>query len=199
MPVKPSRARRFERPLQQIVAEHLRSLRQHQFLARQRGADRARASVPRVTCFTVSTAGTADDRRARCGRLVEHLVDGLQVDERAHRVVHRHQVGIRPSEPQRVLHRFLPAVAALHHAHAACAGISLRQHLRDPLEILGAHRDHDLASPGRDAANLRTVWIRIGEPSSSMNCLRLVPAFSGGAFPMRVPRPAAGSITATFM
>ena len=26
--------------------------------------------------------------------------------------------------------------------------------------------------------NLRMVWIRIGAPSSSMNCLRLVPAFS---------------------
>src|SRR5579883_1006929 len=47
-----------------------------------------------------------------------------------------------------------------------------------------------------EAANLRTVWIRIGEPSSSMNCLRLVPAFSADPFPMRVPRPAAGNMTA---
>src|SRR5271157_1866699 len=39
----------------------------------------------------------------------------------------------------------------------------------------------------------------MGEPSSSMNCLRLVPVFSADPFPMRVPRPAAGNITATFM
>ena len=44
--------------------------------------------------------------------------------------------------------------------------------------------------------NLRMVWIRIGAPSSSMNCLRLVPAFSR---PMRVPSPAAGRMTETFM
>ncbi len=46
---------------------------------------------------------------------------------------------------------------------------------------------------------MRTVCSRIGEPSSSMNCLRLVPAFSAELRPMRVPRPAAGSMTATFM
>src|SRR5579871_3899780 len=44
--------------------------------------------------------------------------------------------------------------------------------------------------------NLRMVWIRIGAPSSSMNCLRLVPDFSR---PMRVPNPAAGRMTETFM
>src|SRR5262252_7779487 len=47
-----------------------------------------------------------------------------------------------------------------------------------------------------EAANFRIVWIRIGEPSSNMNCLRLVPDFSAELFPMRVPRPAAGNITA---
>ena len=36
------------------------------------------------------------------------------------------------------------------------------QHLSDPLEIFGAHRDHDLRNTG-EATNLRTVWIRIGE------------------------------------
>src|SRR5579863_3152956 len=36
----------------------------------------------------------------------------------------------------------------------------------------------------------------MGAPSSSMNCLRLVPDFSR---PMRVPRPAAGSMTETFI
>src|SRR4051794_19302323 len=39
----------------------------------------------------------------------------------------------------------------------------------------------------------------MGEPSSSMNCLREVPAFSAGPFPMRVPNPAAGKMTATFI
>src|SRR5262249_23694718 len=55
-------------------------------------------------------------------------------------------------------------------------------------------------SPTRsEAMNFRTVWIRIGEPSSSMNCLRLVPACAAELFPIRVPKPAAGSMTATFM
>ncbi len=40
------------------------------------------------------------------------------------------------------------------------------------------------------------VCTRIGAPSSSMNCLRLVPDFSR---PMRVPKPAAGRMTETFM
>src|ERR1019366_599922 len=50
-----------------------------------------------------------------------------------------------------------------------------------------------------EATNLRTVCIRMGEPSSSMNCLRLVPAFSAVPLPIRVPRPAAGNMTATLM
>ena len=48
-------------------------------------------------------------------------------------------------------------------------------------------------------ANFRMVCSRIGDPSSSMNCLRLVPAFSGTARPMRVPSPAAGRMTVTFI
>ena len=48
-------------------------------------------------------------------------------------------------------------------------------------------------------ANFRTVCRNIGDPSSSMNCFRLTPAFSGEDRPMRVPSPAAGRITATFI
>ncbi len=32
-----------------------------------------------------------------------------------------------------------------------------------------------------------------------MNCLRLVPVFSGWTFAMRVPKPAAGRMTDTFI
>ena len=54
------------------------------------------------------------------------------------------------------------------------------------------------------SANLRNVWIRIGVPPSSENCLEggaffcltLAPADIGA---MRVPRPAAGMITTTFI
>ena len=52
------RARHFERALQKLVAEHLGRLRHHQFLARQGGADAHVAGWPRITCLTVSTAGT---------------------------------------------------------------------------------------------------------------------------------------------
>src|SRR5438270_9926288 len=39
----------------------------------------------------------------------------------------------------------------------------------------------------------------MGELFSNMNCLRLIPAFSVALRPMRVPNPAAGMITDTFM
>src|SRR5690242_13471698 len=39
----------------------------------------------------------------------------------------------------------------------------------------------------------------MGAPSSSMNCFRLVPAVSADVRPMRVPSPAAGIMTATFI
>src|SRR5207302_1424435 len=50
-----------------------------------------------------------------------------------------------------------------------------------------------------DDTNLRIVCKRMGEPSSSINCLRLVPAFSGADRLIRVPKPAAGSITVTLI
>src|SRR5574340_524574 len=56
-----------------------------------------------------------------------------------------------------------------------------------------------MSSTRAQPANFRTVCTRMGEPSSSMNCLRLVPAVSGEKRPIRVPRPAAGKITAIFM
>src|SRR5579884_134413 len=59
-----------------------------------------------------------------------------------------------------------------------------------------ARRATTISETGAQARNLRIVWMRIGAPSRSMNCLRLVPAFSR---PIRVPRPAAGRITETFM
>src|SRR5277367_5902957 len=39
----------------------------------------------------------------------------------------------------------------------------------------------------------------MGEPSSSMNCLRLVPVASAAPRTILVPRPAAGKITAHFI
>jgi len=50
-------------------------------------------------------------------------------------------------------------------------------------------------------ANLRRVWMSIGVPSSSANCFDGVDffVFALGAKAMRVPRPAAGIMTTTFM
>ena len=56
-----------------------------------------------------------------------------------------------------------------------------------------------ISSTIAQATNLRMVWSRIGEPSSNMNCLRLVPVFSALLRPMRVPKPAAGRMTAVFI
>lgn len=39
----------------------------------------------------------------------------------------------------------------------------------------------------------------MGEPLSNINCFRLIPAFSGVLLPIRVPSPAAGMMTETFM
>src|SRR5687767_8875587 len=47
--------------------------------------------------------------------------------------------------------------------------------------------------------NFRIVCSRIGALSSSMNCLREIPDFSAEGRPMRVPRPAAGTMTTVFM
>ena len=53
-----------------------------------------------------------------------------------------------------------------------------------------------------EATNFRTVCTRMGAPSSSMNCLRLVPVVSAGTAGtprcIRVPSPAAGRMTAVF-
>src|ERR1700683_1303536 len=53
------------------------------------------------------------------------------------------------------------------------------------------------------AANLRSVWMRIGVPPSSVNCLEgdalRLPLAPTGTGTMRVPRPAAGMITTTFI
>src|SRR5580693_1278139 len=54
------------------------------------------------------------------------------------------------------------------------------------------------------AANLRRVWTIIGVPPSSVNCfegsaLFCLPIAPTGIGPMRVPRPAAGMITNTFI
>src|SRR5215467_2849494 len=79
---------------------------------------------------------------------------------------------------------------------------------RSPNSLVSMSRTHSISSsrtatttsPTRGfATNLRTVWMMIGEPSSNMNCLRLVPACAAGVFPIRVPNPAAGKMTAIFM
>ena len=75
-----------------------------------------------------------------------------------------------------------------------CGTLIMDQAAR-PIHIFGAKSDHDFTTDGQ-CRNLRMVWIRMGAPSSSMNCLRLVPDFSR---PMRVPKPAAGRMTETFM
>ena len=51
------------------------------------------------------------------------------------------------------------------------------------------------------ATNFRNVWIRIGMPPSSLNCLEgaLFLVFAADVGPMRVPNPAAGTITKTFI
>ena len=64
VPVKPSSPRAFERALQQIEAEHLRRLRQHQVLARQR-----LANLVLVDPLHGVHRHDADDRRAGLRRL----------------------------------------------------------------------------------------------------------------------------------
>ena len=63
-----------------------------------------------------------------------------------------------------------------------------------------AQSDGDFVN-GRAAANLRSVWTRMGTPPSSLNCLvgAFFLDFAAEAGAMRVPRPAAGTMTNTFI
>ena len=142
--MKPSAAAALEGALDQVVPEHLRRLRQHQLLARDRAADAHVLGVRLVACFTVSTGTIPTMAAPASAASSDDLFDGLQIDERPHRIVHRHQVGIGGERRQSVRHRFLPAVAALHHPHGLVADLAAQQ-LADPLQIFAAQGHHDLA------------------------------------------------------
>ena len=195
--MKPSCRGRFEGAHQKIVAEYLRRLRHHQLFARHGGAHPHVGGAASHLLDGIDR-GHRHDRRAGLGRLVEDLVNRLQIDERTHRVVHRHQFVLRAERASAFSTdswRLLPPSTTRTRPLANL----LAPASRGPIRYLRRAPRSRSRPRGRDAANLRTVCIRIGEPSSSMNCLRLVPAFSAVPLPIRVPRPAAGNMTATFM
>ena len=106
-------ARRVEGPRQQIVAEHLRRLRQHQLLARDASTRTRTLPVPRVTCFTVSTgtiptiAAPVAAASSNTLSIVSRSMNGRTASCTATRSVS----GVE--RRQRVLHRLLPAVRRL--------------------------------------------------------------------------------------
>src|ERR1019366_537933 len=70
--------------------------------------------------------------------------NGDEIDERPHRIVHGHQLGIGIERAERVLDGLLAAVAAFHGAHFASREFA-GQHAAHPVEVFGAHGHHDLA------------------------------------------------------
>ncbi len=73
----------------------------------------------RSTCLMVSTAGRPTIAAPCCDDGVDGAIDGGRVDQRAHRVVHQDDiVGLGRNGSQRMDHRLLPVVAALHHVDA---------------------------------------------------------------------------------
>ena len=90
VPVKPSLRASVERALEQLEPEHLRSLRHHQVLARKRRAD-----LVLVYLLDGVHRDDPDNRRAGLPRFGDHAFHQIGIDERAYRVVHRDEVGIR--------------------------------------------------------------------------------------------------------
>src|ERR1019366_2969131 len=156
-----------------IVAEDLGRLRHHQLFARQGGANPHVIGAASHLLNRVH-GGHGHDGRAGLGRLVEDLVNGGQVDEGADRVVDRHQAEFRPQRAQCVLHRFLAAVAALHHAHAAAIEF-LREHFADPYGILAAHGDYD----GSDALRGSELAYRVHQDRRAIQQHELLAAGAG--------------------
>jgi len=101
---------------QQIVAEDLRSLREHQPVTQQRIADLGAMGLYAPYLLHRVHGHDPHDRRAGFAGLVQNLLDRGQVDERPDRIVHGHQIGLGVDGGQSILHRLLPAVAALHDA-----------------------------------------------------------------------------------
>ena len=64
-------------------------------------------------------------------------------DQRAHRIVHQHKVGVRWDFRERVAHRFLPRVSAAHDAYRPVK-LFFRQPGRQRLYIVSASGDQEL-------------------------------------------------------
>jgi len=74
---------------------------------------------------------------------------------------------------QRILNRLLTGFAALHHMHGLLRMLLMKSGPRAQ-SISSARRATTISATEGQRRNLRMVWIRMGAPSSSMNCLRLV-------------------------
>ena len=174
VPVKPSSRAFSKARLSRSKRKTCGRLRQHQALAGKRRPD-----LVAVHLLDGIHRHDAHDRRAGLGgRFVDHLLDGSgSMNGRTASCTATRSVS-GDQRRQGVLHRMLAAVAAFHHATGLACSLVCRI----------SSRTHSISSPrsattisltSGQATNLRIVCIRIGAPSSSMNCLRLVPAFSG--------------------
>ena len=167
-------------------------------LARQSGADLGLVGLRASHLLDGVHRNDAHDGGTGFGGFVDHLVDGFQIDERAHGIVHGHQRGIGIERGQRILDGLLAGVPAFHHAHRLAVDFALEQ-LRDPLEILGRaarRRSH------RTRAERGELADGVQQDGRAIEQHELLPAgarFLAEVRPMRVPSPAAGRMTATFM
>ena len=151
VPEKLSRARGFERAPQNVVAENLRSLRQNQALAGNSRAHFRAAGLRAADLLDGVDGNNPDDRRAAQLRLPRSLGEWFR-DPRTGRTASctATMIGIGIERRKRFLHRFLPRIAARHHAQGAeQAAAFFLQHFLDPLDFLFAHRDHDIGHERR--------------------------------------------------
>ncbi len=117
------------------MAEYLRSLGKHQAFARDgRAYFRARRLRPADLLDRVDR-NDAHDGGAVLAGFVKGLFDDFEIDERPHGVMNSHQIGIGAHGGEAPLDRFLPAVAALDHAHGLVADLRAQQRA-DRFEIL---------------------------------------------------------------
>ena len=89
------------------------------------------------------------DRRSGPRRFCDHFLHQFRMDERPYRVMYRNQFRVRSERRQRMLHRFLAALATLDESHGFLRMVLvhvllMNQPLR-PIQVFPTQRDHDFA------------------------------------------------------
>ena len=206
VPRKSVRRGFIERLLDHAIAKALRRLRHHNTCARNRRFDQ-RALGRALDLLHRIDGGQAGNRRSIFLRRLDHFLNDFPGHKWTHRIVHQNNI-IRARLPPRSARSPPTAGGARRRRRVPLSCFrtsfaSLSSRARNPA-ISFSRRAIQISLTASTAANLRSVWMRIGVPPSSVNCLEggdffCLPLAPTGIGAMRVPSPAAGMITTTFI